>query len=185
VSQDIGIGWCRECSRGVEASFGDHRGLQWPVAVRGRPCIWVSQGWVSRLLARYRVEGEAAFEPRSRRPKSSSAAVPVGTVELIVRVRKDLAGQGLDAGPATIAWHLQHHHRIVVSVATVGRYLTRLGLVVSDPGKRPRSSYVRFAASDHGCYVAVQTLCPAPRGIQRRAFAFLAESHRRQRLKPA
>jgi|GEM_PF-2126821 hypothetical protein len=28
----------------------------------------VSQGWVSRLVARYRAEGEAAFEPRSRRP---------------------------------------------------------------------------------------------------------------------
>jgi transposase len=29
----------------------------------------VSQGWVSRLVARYRAEGEAAYEPRSRRPK--------------------------------------------------------------------------------------------------------------------
>jgi transposase len=28
----------------------------------------VSQGWVSRLVARYRAEGEAAFEPRSGRP---------------------------------------------------------------------------------------------------------------------
>lgn len=30
----------------------------------------VSRSFVSRLLARYRLEGEAAFEPRSRRPKS-------------------------------------------------------------------------------------------------------------------
>jgi transposase len=29
----------------------------------------VSKGWVSKLVARYRTEGEAAFEPRSRRPK--------------------------------------------------------------------------------------------------------------------
>ena len=28
----------------------------------------VSPGWVSKLIARYRAEGEAAFEPRSRRP---------------------------------------------------------------------------------------------------------------------
>ncbi|HWB65628.1 MAG TPA: helix-turn-helix domain-containing protein, partial [Mycobacteriales bacterium] len=28
----------------------------------------VSQGWISRLLSRYRAEGEAAFEPRSRAP---------------------------------------------------------------------------------------------------------------------
>ena len=27
-----------------------------------------------------------------------------------------LAGKGLDNGPHTIAWHLQHHHGLVVSV---------------------------------------------------------------------
>ncbi len=31
----------------------------------------VSQGWISRLMARYRVEGEAVFEPCSRAPRSS------------------------------------------------------------------------------------------------------------------
>ena len=31
----------------------------------------VSKSWVSKLVARYRKEGDAAFEPRSRRPKSS------------------------------------------------------------------------------------------------------------------
>ena len=30
----------------------------------------LSQAWVSRLTAGYRVEREAAFEPRSRRPKA-------------------------------------------------------------------------------------------------------------------
>ena len=58
----------------------------------------VSQGWVSRLVARYRAEGESAFEPRSRRPKTSPQSVSDPTVELIIRLRKDLAGQGLDAG---------------------------------------------------------------------------------------
>jgi len=67
-------------------------------------------------------------------------------VELIVRLRKDLAGQGLDAGPHTIAWHLEHHHRIRVSAATVSRYLARDGLVAPAPAKRPKSSYLRFAA---------------------------------------
>jgi transposase len=36
----------------------------------------VSQGWVSRLVARYRAEGETAFEPRSRRPRNSPRATP-------------------------------------------------------------------------------------------------------------
>jgi transposase InsO family protein len=106
----------------------------------------VSQGWVSRLVARYRAEGEAAFEPRSRRPKTSPNAISDATVELITELRKDLAGQGLDAGPETICWHLHHHHQVRVSPATVSRYLTRVGLVVPEPRKRPKSSYIRFAA---------------------------------------
>ena len=104
------------------------------------------KAWVSRLLARYRAEGEAAFEPRSRRPKTSPAAISDEAVELIVRLRKELAGQGLDAGPHTIAWHLHHHHQIRVSAAAISRYLTRQGLVIPEPRKRPKSSYLRFAA---------------------------------------
>jgi transposase InsO family protein len=106
----------------------------------------VSQGWVSRLVSRYRAEGEAAFEPRSRRPKTSPAAISQDVVDLMVRLRKELAGQGLDAGPDTICWHLRHHHQVTVSPATVSRYLTRQGLVTPEPKKRPKSSYIRFAA---------------------------------------
>jgi transposase InsO family protein len=106
----------------------------------------VSQGWVSRLVARYRAEGQAAFEARSRRPKSSPRAIPVATVALIIELRKELAGQGLDAGPQTIAWHLEHHHHLRVSPATISRYLSRAGLVIPEPSKRPKSSYIRFAA---------------------------------------
>jgi transposase InsO family protein len=106
----------------------------------------VARSWIYTLLARYRAEGEAAFEPRSRRPRTSPSAVGDDTVELIVRLRKDLSGQGLDAGPHTIAWHLDHHHQVTVSPATISRYLTRAGLVTPEPKKRPKSSYIRFAA---------------------------------------
>jgi transposase InsO family protein len=106
----------------------------------------VARSWIYTLLARYRAEGEAAFEPRSRRPRTSPTAISDAAVELIVRLRKDLAGQGLDAGPHTIAWHLEHHHQIRVSAATISRYLTRAGLVTPEPKKRPKSSYIRFAA---------------------------------------
>jgi transposase InsO family protein len=106
----------------------------------------VSQGWVSRLVARYRADGEAAFEPRSRRPRASPNAVSREIVDLIVAMRKDLAGRGLDAGPDTIAWHLEHHHRVRVSASTISRYLGARGLVVPEPRKRPRSSYIRFQA---------------------------------------
>jgi transposase InsO family protein len=107
----------------------------------------VARSWIYTLLDRYRTDGEAAFEPRSRRPKSSPAATSADAVALIVRLRKELSGQGLDAGPDTIAWHLEHHHQVRVSAATVARYLTRAGLVVvPEPKKRPKSSYIRFAA---------------------------------------
>jgi transposase len=106
----------------------------------------VSQGWVSRLVARYGEEGEAASGPRSRRPKTSPRAIPDAAVSLISELRKDLAGRGLDAGPHTICWHLEHHHQIRVSAATVSRYLARAGLVIPEPAKRPKSSYLRFAA---------------------------------------
>ena len=64
----------------------------------------VSPGWVSRLLARYRAEGEEAFQPRSRRPKTSPTAIAGSTVDLIIKLRRELSGAGLDAGPDTIAW---------------------------------------------------------------------------------
>ncbi len=106
----------------------------------------VSPGWVSRLVARYRDEGGAAFEPRSRRPHRSPWATPAETVELIIDLRRRLVAAGDDAGAETIGWHLAHHHGVSLSAATIGRYLHRAGLVTPQPHKRPRSSYVRFQA---------------------------------------
>jgi transposase len=53
----------------------------------------VAQSWVYTLPRRYQAEGEAAFGPRSRRPRTSPSAISPGTAELIVRLRKDLSGQ--------------------------------------------------------------------------------------------
>jgi transposase InsO family protein len=107
----------------------------------------VSKGWVSKLVARYRAEGEAAFEPRSRRPNTSPTATPSATAELVLRLRKQLAEQGLDAGADTVGWHLRHHHQLVVSRATIHRILVRAGAVVPQPKKRPKSSLTRFEAT--------------------------------------
>jgi transposase len=54
----------------------------------------IARSWVYELLGRYRAEGEAAFEPRSRRPKTSPQATAPDTVQLIIGLRKELAGQG-------------------------------------------------------------------------------------------
>jgi transposase InsO family protein len=106
----------------------------------------VSQGWISRLVARYRLEGEGAFAPRSRRPLTSPTRLPQPTIELIVTLRNDLLSKGLDHGPHTIAWHLRHHHGLTVSVNSIHRHLRAAGLVTPTPQRRPKSSYIRFAA---------------------------------------
>ena len=69
------------------------------VVVEGRPVAQVaadqvSQQWIYKLVARYRAEGDQAFEPRSRRPHSQPTATPAATVELIWRLRRELTRQG-------------------------------------------------------------------------------------------
>lgn len=72
----------------------------------------VSKSWVYELLARHRDEGDAALEPRSRRPHTSTNGPPAATVELIPEVRKDLLDRSLKAVPDTIGWHLRSHHQV-------------------------------------------------------------------------
>jgi len=79
-------------------------------------------------------------------PGTSPKAIPAATVELIIRLRGELAGQGFDAGPHTIAWHLAEQHSLRVSPATIWRTLQRAELITPEPNKKPKSAYVRFAA---------------------------------------
>lgn len=106
----------------------------------------ISPGWVSRLVARYHTDGDAAYEPRSRRPNNSPTATPANSIQLIVKVRQQLVAHGLDAGPETIAWHLHHRNGLNISPATIHRILRRAGVVTPQPKKRPKSSYIRFQA---------------------------------------
>jgi transposase InsO family protein len=107
----------------------------------------VSRSWLYELLARYRDEGEAALTPRSRRPHTSPGETPPETVQLVLRLRKQLTENGHDAGPDTVRWHLAQHHEVALSRATIHRILTRHGAVTPEPRKRPKSSYIRFQAA--------------------------------------
>jgi transposase InsO family protein len=106
-----------------------------------------SRRQLQRLLARYRVEGLDAVEPRSRRPKSNPSATPSEVRERIVELRLELVKDGLDAGPVTIAWHLEQEGHRPPSTSTIRRILHTVGLIVPEPRKRPRSSYRRFTAA--------------------------------------
>src|SRR5262249_3448867 len=97
-----------------------------------------------RLLARYRDEGVDGLEPRSRRPKSTPIATPETVRERVIELRVQLTADGLDAGPVTIAWHLEREGVRAPAPATISRILKHAGLITPKPRKRPRSSYLRF-----------------------------------------
>ncbi|HWD07026.1 MAG TPA: DDE-type integrase/transposase/recombinase [Amycolatopsis sp.] len=108
---------------------------------------------------RKRIEEEGQWQPRSRRPKTSPGATPAAIVELIVRLRGELApdngADNIRAALETLAarqdWAAAGW-RVPVR-ATINRILDRAGLLAKNPAKRPRSSWRRFSyARPRDCY---------------------------------
>lgn len=106
----------------------------------------VSRRWVITLVQRYLAEGEVGLQPRSRRPLTSPARTSTVLEDEIIEIRKDLDKHGHEAGAATIAAHLTTRHGQAPAVSTIWRILTARGFVTPQPHKRPKASYVRFAA---------------------------------------
>ena len=106
----------------------------------------VSKVWVGKLVARWRLGGWDAVEKRSTRPRTQPTATDPVVVARIVALRRELDAGGLDAGPHTLHTHLEREGLPAPSVTTIWRILTRAGLVIPAPRKRPRASYLRFAA---------------------------------------
>jgi transposase InsO family protein len=140
--------------------------------VEGRPVAelaaahGVHRSWLYKLIARYRAEGRAGLEPRSRRPKRSPTAVASELENEIVRLRKQLSEDGLDAGPATIHWHLaRRHDQVAPSTSTIWRILKRRGFITPQPRKRPQASLTRFAAElPNECWQSDVTHWPLANG---------------------
>ena len=65
---------------------------------------------------------------------------------MIIELREKLSSKGLDNGPDTIAWHLKRQHGITVSSPSIICHLRAAGLIIAAPKKRPKASYIRFAA---------------------------------------
>ncbi len=125
----------------------------------------VNPSWLFKLLRRYRLEGPAGLEPRSRRPKSSPSRIADLYEDEIVVLRKELTDAGFDAGAATIHFHLSQRHRQAPSVPTIWRVLRARGFVTPQPNKRPTSSYTRFEADlPNERWQADMTHVPLPNG---------------------
>ena len=120
-----------------------HQGLTKAQAARKFDVSWQ---WVHTLVTRFDVGGLEALEPRSRRPTTSSRRTPDIVRDRIVELRQHLTAEGLDAGPVTIAWHLDRESGTSPAISTIRRILLDAGLISPQPSKRPRSSYMRFAA---------------------------------------
>lgn len=116
------------------------------------------RSWIYKLLARYRAEGEAGLEPRSKRPLHPASVVSEALEERIVEMRKELSDRGYDAGALSIADALTRERLAPPSVTTIWRVLRRRGFVTPAPKKRPRSSYRRFEATlPNECWQADMT----------------------------
>ena len=106
----------------------------------------ISRSWIYELIGRFRAGGYEALQPRSHRPRSCPHETPPAVVQRVVELRRELAAQGHDAGPVTIAYHLSDQLDHPPSRTTIWRILQREGLVTPQPQKRPICSRIRFEA---------------------------------------
>ena len=106
----------------------------------------VSRAWIYQLLARYKTGGLEALEPKSRRPKGNPRALSAELRKEIIALRTELLAKGLDAGAASIAWHLGEAKLHVPALSTIWRILRAAGLVTPTPSKRPKAYITRFEA---------------------------------------
>ena len=114
--------------------------------------LGVSRQTFYRLRGRYLAEGPQGLAPRSRRPHRSPAAVDPALELEIIRLRTD-EDWPQPRGAASIADQLRRAGLPCPAVSTIHRVLVRNGLVVAQPQKRPRASFIRFVYPDpNGCW---------------------------------
>ncbi|MHA7158561.1 IS481 family transposase [Glutamicibacter endophyticus] len=106
----------------------------------------VSERWVKELMRRYAFEGEQAFEPRSKRPKTAPHRISDTVRSKIIDLRQELTAKGLDAGAETIQIHLEKAKIKAPAKSTIHRILRQANQVTNQPQKRPKNSLIRFEA---------------------------------------
>lgn len=133
----------------IEFSSGPRRGE----VVRFCREYRVSVAAFYRIRARARAYGpEVALLALPTRPRSSQRT-GAELEKIALEVRAQLAREGWDHGPLSVASTMRTLGVTPPSRATLARIFTRHGVVVAAPMKRPRASYVRFRYPDpNGCW---------------------------------
>lgn len=125
---------------------------QWPDdAPRGAVTTFCLEHAISRktfyaIRVRAKTEGPAAvLEPKSRRPRSSPAAIGDDVKRQAIGVRAALEQSGLDHGPISV------HEKMrslgiapLPSTASLARIFREAGVARVEPRKKPRAAYRRF-----------------------------------------
>ena len=96
----------------------------------------VSTWFFYDLRRRHARDGDRVLEPGSRAPRRVANRTSAEVENAVVALRKELDDAGLDAGPATIHWHLQARSApgvVVPSEATIWRILKGRGLITAQP----------------------------------------------------
>ena len=139
----------------------------------------ISTVWVGKLVARWRTGGWDAVEKQSTRPKTNPHETDPDTIARVIALRQQLTDAGLDAGPHSIAAHLQRSGHTSPSVTTIWRILTRSELITPEPRKRPRRSYLRFEADlPNECWQSDFTHWPLASGKDTEILTFLDDHSR-------
>ena len=108
----------------------------------------VSTWFFYDLRRRWKRDGEAALEPKSRAPKRVWNKTTADVEDLVVAARKRLRERGLDYGPEAVAADLAAAAAASPpSTATVYRILKARGFITAEPRKAPQRSRLRFNAT--------------------------------------
>lgn len=97
------------------------------------------------LRRSYAAEGDAALESKSRAPRTVANRTPLEIENEIIRKRKELDDDGMDAGAESIHMELLGLEGLPTP-STIARILRRRGFVKPDPSKAPKHAHKTFRA---------------------------------------
>jgi len=112
--------------------------------------LGISRPSYYKVKKRYLAEGNKALNPHSRAPKTPARVHGDETRAGVLRLRERLRKSGWDNGPQLIWFEgvdTDEFGESIPSVATIGRILAEAGVTKTNPRKRTRGAWMRFARS--------------------------------------